>query len=151
MEGIKHILLIVAEIIEILGVLILIYGFVKYFVKFIWEEVIKNKMKAAISILQSIRCGFGVYVLLALDFLIASDIILSISDLSQEQLIRLSVMVVLRTTIGYFLGKEIEEINELTEEKKIIYGMVYPYHHYSSGEFIDSLYVQHAFGSQCGD
>jgi len=53
----------------------------------------------------------GVYILLALDFLIASDIIHTIIDIDTEKIIELSAMIVLRTGIGYFLGKEIEDIN----------------------------------------
>jgi uncharacterized membrane protein len=52
----------------------------------------------------------GVYILLSLDFLIASDIINSITDLSKEQLINLGTMIALRTIIGFFLGKEINEL-----------------------------------------
>jgi uncharacterized membrane protein len=48
---------------------------------------------------------------LALDFLIASDIIHTIMKITKEQLIELSVMIILRIAIGYFLGKEIEEIH----------------------------------------
>jgi uncharacterized membrane protein len=48
---------------------------------------------------------------LALDFLIASDIIHTIMKINTEQLIELSVMIILRIAIGYFLGKEIEEIH----------------------------------------
>jgi uncharacterized membrane protein len=32
-------------------------------------------------------------------------------DITTEELIQISVMIVLRTGIGYFLGKEIEEIH----------------------------------------
>ena len=62
--------------------------------------------------IQDIRCELGIYILLALDFLIASDIIHTITDLNQEQLVELSVMIVIRIAIGYFLGKEINEIHE---------------------------------------
>ena len=110
MEQIKDILMFIAQWIEILGIIILIYGFSKFFFKFLLNEFIRTPLKTPISIIQQIRCGIGIYILLALDFLIASDIILSISDLSQEQLIRLTVMILIRTTIGFFLGREIEEL-----------------------------------------
>ena len=110
MEQIKLILVHIAEWIEILGIIILIYGFAKFFIQYLIEEFIKNGLNPPISILQKIRCKIGVYILLSLDFLIASDIINSITDLSQEQLIKLSVMILIRTTIGFFLGREIEEL-----------------------------------------
>ena len=74
----------------------------------------KNILSTPIRLLQQIRCELGIYILLALDFLIASDIIQTITDLSQEQLIKLSVLILLRTTIGFFLGKEIDEIKSTT-------------------------------------
>ena len=113
MEIIKEILILIAEWIEILGVIVLLYGFVKFFIKFLHAEFFKHRFKSPIWVLQSIRCEIGVYILLALDFLIASDIIMSVTDLSQEQLIRLGVLILIRTTIGYFLGKEIEEIKHV--------------------------------------
>lgn len=110
MNYLKDILIHIADWIEILGVVVLIYGFAKFFIKFLSNEFFKYRLKSPIWVLQSIRCEIGVYILLSLDFLIASDIIKSVSDLSQEQLIRLGVLILIRTTIGYFLGKEIEEI-----------------------------------------
>ncbi|MFT6501034.1 MAG: putative membrane protein [Crocinitomicaceae bacterium] len=111
MEQIKEVFEIIADWIEIIGLCILIYGFVKIFIKFIKKEFFQHPFKTAISTLQEIRCDLGIYILLSLDFLIAADIIFSISDLSQEQLVRLSVMIVVRIAIGYFLGKEIEELS----------------------------------------
>ena len=100
----------VAKIIDLIGITILIYGFVKLLFKYIFLEA-KNIKQTAIRKIQMIRCELGIYILLALDFLIASDIIHTISDLNQEQLIELTVMIVIRIAIGYFLGKEIEEIH----------------------------------------
>jgi uncharacterized membrane protein len=110
MEFIKELLVQIAKWIEILGVIILIYGFAKFFIQYLIEEFVKNKLNPPISVLQRIRCKMGVYILLSLDFLIASDIINSITDLSKEQLINLGTMIALRTIIGFFLGKEINEL-----------------------------------------
>ena len=109
MEIIKNILSVVAEIIDLIGILILLFGFTKVLFKYIRAEF-KNILNTPIRLLQQIRCEIGIYILLALDFLIASDIISTVTDLSQEQLIELSVMILLRTAIGFFLGKEVDEI-----------------------------------------
>jgi uncharacterized membrane protein len=115
MELIKEILVVAAEIIDIIGVVILLFGFMKILFIYIRTEI-KNILKTPIRLLQQIRCEIGIYILLALDFLIASDIIQTITDLSQEQLIELSVMILLRTAIGYFLGKEVDDIESKTAE-----------------------------------
>ncbi len=67
--------------------------------------------------MQRIRLELGIYILLALDFLIASDIIHTIMDIDQKQLIELSIIIAIRIAIGYFLGKEVDEIVS-SEEKE---------------------------------
>ena len=67
MEQIKLILVHIAEWIEILGIIILIYGFAKFFIQYLIEEFIKNGLNPPISILQKIRCKIGVYILLSLE------------------------------------------------------------------------------------
>ena len=110
MEIIREILKQIAEIIDIIGIVILLFGFVKMLFKYLKTEV-KGMLRTPIKNLQRIRAEIGIYILLALDFLIASDIINTAMDIDdQEQLIQLSVIIVLRIAIGYFLGKEVEEI-----------------------------------------
>jgi len=109
MEHIATVLSSLAKIIDLIGIGILLFGFSKVFIKYISIEL-KNIKATSISRLQLIRCELGIYILLALDFLIASDIIHTITELSQKQLIELSVMIALRTIIGHFLGKEVNEL-----------------------------------------
>jgi uncharacterized membrane protein len=112
MEGFK----VVAETINIIGIMILIFGFSKELIKYLMAEFKGGIMLTPIKDIQKIRCQLGVYILLALDFLIASDIILSIVDLSMEELIKLSVTIVLRIAMGYFLGKEVDEAAQEEQE-----------------------------------
>ena len=106
--------MLIADIIDLIGVAILLFGFLKMLIKYVVIEF-GDLMSTPIKKLQKIRCEMGIYILMALDFLIASDIINTVTDLNQEQLIELSIMIVLRTAIGYFLAKEVAEI-EKTEE-----------------------------------
>ena len=117
MDIIKSTLLVIAEIIDIIGVVILIFGFIKVLFNYVRTEF-KDILRTHVRLLQQIRCELGIYLLLALDFLIASDIIHTIADLNQEQLIELSVMILLRTVIGYFLGKEVNEIELSTTNRE---------------------------------
>ncbi len=115
MELIKSILLIVAEVIDFVGISILLFGFIKILFKYIRTEL-KSIIHTRIRLLQKIRCELGIYILLALDFLIASDIIQTTTELNQEKLIELSVMILLRTAIGFFLGKEVDEIESKSDK-----------------------------------
>ena len=112
MNWIKEIFLLISEIIDIIGIVILIFGFTKLLIKYLRKEFLKHPFRTPITDIQHIRCELGIYILLSLDFLIASDIIHTIMEITTEQLIALSVMIILRIAIGYFLGKEIEEIHE---------------------------------------
>ena len=111
MENIADFFIPVAEIINVIGIVILVLGFARELWKYIALEFKKGLMTTPVKEIQKIRCQLGVYILLALDFLIASDIILSVVDLSIDELIKLSVTIVLRIAMGYFLGKEIEELS----------------------------------------
>ncbi len=106
----------IAELINIIGVVILVFGFTKELVKYLQIELIGGIMHTPIRKIQRIRGELGVYILLALDFLIASDIILSIVDLSIEKLIKLATTITLRIAMGYFLGKEIDDLNLTKKE-----------------------------------
>ena len=111
MDLIKEIFKIIAEGVDIIGILILLFGFLKLLIKYLKIEFNNKFLESSIEKIQSLRCELGVYILLSLDFLIASDIIHTIMDINTEKLIELTIMIVLRTGIGYFLGKEIDEIH----------------------------------------
>ncbi len=94
-----------------IAVIILLIGMVKVLYKYLVVEI-KEIRKTHIKKIQLIRCELGIYILLALDFLIAKDIIHTVTDLSYERLIELSVLIVLRTIIGFFIGKEVEVLEK---------------------------------------
>ena len=111
MENIISIFKLVAGVINAIGIVILVLGFARELWKYIVLEFKTGLMGVPVKDIQKIRCQLGVYILLSLDFLIASDIIFSIVDLSIEELIKLSTAIVLRIAMGYFLGKEIDELH----------------------------------------
>ena len=118
MELIKEVLQVIVEIIDLIGVVVLIFGFIKIFLKYLKTEF-KNIAHTPFRMLQRIRCEMGIYILLGLDFLIVSDIIQTILDLNIEEIIKLSALILLRTIISYFLGKEIIEIESIHDDPPI--------------------------------
>jgi uncharacterized membrane protein len=50
-------------------------------------------------------------IVFGLEFLIAADILSTITTPTQEELINLGVIVVIRTILGYFLSKEAAEFS----------------------------------------
>jgi len=60
---------------------------------------------------HDIRRDFTHKIVFGLDFLIAGDILQTIITPSQEEIILLGAIVGIRTILGYFLGKEVNEID----------------------------------------
>ena len=59
-----------------------------------------------------IRLCFGSWLILALEFQLAADILATTVAPSKEELIRLAIIAVIRTFLNYFLGKELDAQTE---------------------------------------
>jgi uncharacterized membrane protein len=66
--------------------------------------------KYTIDIINSIRLKLGYGITLGLEFTLAADIIGSVSHPTYFELGILSIIVIIRTTLSYFLNKELESI-----------------------------------------
>ncbi|WP_196885725.1 DUF1622 domain-containing protein [Aureivirga sp. CE67] len=106
-----------SDIVDVIGILILMFGFLKGIIELIKTEIkALNKKENIYASIQTLRSKVGLYILLALDFLIASDIIGSVVHKTQDELFKLAIVIVIRIVIGYFLSKEITEIREYSKE-----------------------------------
>ena len=97
--------------IELLSASVLLIGFAKGMWGFVLHELgeMRRKTEASLEGVSNLRPMVGNYILLGLDFYIVSDILSSMLHPELNELISLAVIGLLRTTIGYFLGKEIAE------------------------------------------
>ncbi len=112
MESIGHILEYLVLIIEFVSAGILLLGFGKAalgFIKIEWKNALA---KHSANGLSQVRLTLGTYILLGLDFYIVSDIVHSMIRPELNELINLALIVVMRTTIGFFLSKEIADIEK---------------------------------------
>ncbi len=116
MFALDHLLEQIVQAIELISTAILLTGFVKAAFGFLRAECKNLGTKTGTNGLLNLRVQLGTYILLGLDFYIVSDIIHSMIKPELNELINLALIVVLRTTIGFFLSKEISEIkkDELT-------------------------------------
>ncbi|SMD11294.1 DUF1622 domain-containing protein [Pedobacter nyackensis] len=107
-----NVLQFISEIISYVSIAIICYGAALGLLKFISNEV--NRLKNTFSLAKTIQIKIevGYYLLLGLEFLIASDIIDTILNPSFEDLGILAGTVVIRTGLSYFLNREIEDIAE---------------------------------------
>jgi uncharacterized membrane protein len=99
-------------IIDLVGTGIIGWGFLLAIVELLRVELRKLKGKTVLKDFMLVRCHLGTYILLGLEFLIASDIIGSLSRKTLEDLYALSLVVLIRTIISYSLGKEMEHIHK---------------------------------------
>lgn len=113
-SGIANILEYVVTVVNLIGILIILFGFFKGFFHHLAAEFRSFKGEDVIEGTKKVRIIVGTYMLLGLEFLIASDIILSVVKHNLNSLIELAGIVIIRTAIGYFLGKEIEVLKEET-------------------------------------
>ena len=89
---------------EFVGGLLIIYGGIVATAKVLLLEIAgKNYSYNKIRLELTGKIVFG------LEFLIAADILATIISPSQEELIMLAVVVIIRTILGYFLEKEAKE------------------------------------------
>jgi len=99
---------------------IIAWGAFLSFFKFFSLEIKRLKGINTCREREALRHRFGSYLLLGLEFLIAADVIVTISTPSLEEIAILASIVVIRTIISYFLDKEMaySESKECEEEYK---------------------------------
>lgn len=98
----------ITDIIDLVAILFILWGFIKAMFDFIALKI-KNKTVSNTDI-RSIRCYLGTYLLLGLEIMIVADIIKTVLNQTREELIFLGGIVIIRTILSYFLNKEIEQI-----------------------------------------
>ena len=96
---------------DVVSIFIILFGAIFSFIKLIQPE----KEQDYSSVLHKNKCikaYLGSYILLSLEFLIVADIIESIINPTFQDIIKLAMIVLIRTMISYFLNKEISEFSE---------------------------------------
>jgi len=89
---------------EGLSAILLIFGGLVAAMKILLVAVFKKPYKY-----ENIRKELTNKILFGLELLIIGDILRTISDPSEKELLIVGVIVVIRTVLGYFLSKEVEE------------------------------------------
>lgn len=114
MQIIHYIFIILEEILGYLGILIITYGCFKA-ILFFGRQVISKNLH-----LEFIRLELGQYLALGLELLVGKDIIASIIEPTWEGLGKLSIIILLRVTLTYFLSQEIEKLEHDEKMHRII-------------------------------
>ncbi len=101
---------IISHVISVISVGVVIYGTAIATGKFLWNELRRFKCKNITHQIRVLRADLGTYLLLGLEFLIASDILKTIIEPGLHELLILGGIVLLRTVLSFFLDREIRLI-----------------------------------------
>ncbi len=93
---------------NIIGALITIWGIIISLFEFLRKELLRRE--DCLKCNEIIRLKLGSYLVLALEFFIAGDIVKTIITPSWESLGILGAIVVIRTILSYFLTKDLKKI-----------------------------------------
>lgn len=96
--------------VDLIGVGIVLFGFVVSFVSLIRSLAMGVGLRRGMSDLHAVRLQLGSYILVGIEFMIASDIIHTVVTRELEDLAFVGVLVAIRTAISFFLGREIAEV-----------------------------------------
>ena len=95
-----------STVIGIGAIVIISWGALLTFFRFLTLEMQRLKGSKTYREKLVLRHQFGSYLLLGLEFLIAADVILTITYPTLEEIAILASIVVIRTVISFFLDKE---------------------------------------------
>lgn len=93
---------------NIIGALITIWGIIVSLLEFLKKEFLRKE--DCLECNERIRIKLGSYLVLALEFFIASDIIKTIITPTWQGLGILGAIIVIRTILSYFLTKDLKKI-----------------------------------------
>lgn len=99
-----------AVAIDLTGSLIMIWAFAAAVVSVLLSYFRSGDARSRIRDMQIARCGLGMKLVFALELMIVSDLLQTIISRSIDDLIFLGGLVVIRTTIAYFLNQEIKDV-----------------------------------------
>ncbi len=102
---------VVALALEFTAVLCIAVGFVKAFIL-----LLKRRQEHYSPMYNRLRLLFGGWLVLALEFQLAADIVKTTVAPTYENLIQLGAVAIIRTFLNYFLSKELHELPELIKK-----------------------------------
>ena len=107
-----------ATIISVTSLLVVTYGALIGIISFLVNEFKRFMGKYSTTNIRKLRATFGTYLLLGLEFLIASDILKTVLEPTLNELAILGGIVVLRTILSVFLNREIKDLEAEGEKEQ---------------------------------
>lgn len=99
----------VAAVINLAMIVIIAFGMVHTLWR-VGKRIVRSEALA--SAVREIWLHFAAWILLALEFALAADLIETVIAPSWEEIGQLGAIAVIRIALGYFLGRDIAEVGE---------------------------------------
>ena len=114
-----YILHILANAFDIIAVFIVVWGAIKAIFQLLRSEILHAHVVRKHHI-ELMRMDLGQKIVLGLEFFLVGDLIRLVGGASMEMLLKLAIIVLLRTVLSYFLTREISSTAKfhLNESKK---------------------------------
>ena len=110
MEKVITVLETIAVAVDLVGIAILIYAALKFIVHYLAFEIKQLQGLESVEGIRDLRLGLGSYILLALEFIIVSDVIQTAISRDVEDLTALGLIVIIRVALSFFLGRELIDV-----------------------------------------
>ena len=110
MEQVETVLETIAFAVDLVGIAILVYTAVKFIAHFLGFEIKQLRGLECVEGIREMRLRLGSYILLALEFIIISDVIQTAISRSVDDFLSLGLLVIIRVALSFFLGQELNEV-----------------------------------------
>ena len=110
MEQVETVLETIAFAVDLVGIAILVYTAAKFIVHFLGFEIKQRQGLDCVDGIRDMRLRLGSYILLALEFIIISDVIQTAISRSVDDFLSLGLLVIIRVALSFFLGQELNEV-----------------------------------------
>ncbi|MEO0549388.1 MAG: DUF1622 domain-containing protein [Pseudomonadota bacterium] len=114
-RSLGEVLEVMAVGIDLIGVAIIVFGFNVALIKLLGALGDGVGLRKSLGNIERVRTMLGAYILTGIEFMIASDIIHTVITREFTDLLFVGLLVVIRTAISFFLGKEVMELNDKKE------------------------------------
>ena len=115
-EMIEGPLEIAAQVIDLIGISILVIAAAKFLYHYGMFEYERYQGMNCVLMIRDLRLQLGSYILLALEFMIIGDVIHSALTRTLDEFLLLGILVIIRTALSYFLALDLKEAQKEKEE-----------------------------------
>ena len=118
-HAITETLELMAMLIDLFGVGLILFGFFVALLRLLGSLHMGAGLRHELSGINRARTTLAAYILTGLEFMIASDIIHTVITREFTDLIFVGLLVLIRTAISFFLGKEVMELDAHSEKPPV--------------------------------